>query len=97
MKYVKHNTFKAFFGKFFKPRIDKVISTEASMKDIMAAMWFIKKEIDDIFKEFDTAEMIQEGESLGSVQIPNVGKLAETKQLAISKRDAEELLKELGL
>jgi len=87
MKYVKHQTLANFFNKFFKPRLDRIILYEASDEDLKGVMWSMKKKMDKAIKLFDNAELIHEGEKLGSPKIPHVGDL----------NKAMELLKDLKL
>jgi len=81
MKYVKHQTLASFFNKFFKPRLDKIILYEASDEDLKAVMWNMKKKMDKAIKLFDTAELIDEGEKLGSPKIANVGDISKAMEL----------------
>jgi len=87
MKYVTHKTLATFFNKFFKPRLDRIILYEASDEDLKAVMWSMKRKMDKAIKLFDNAELIQEGEKLGSPKIANVGDM----------KKAMELLKDLKL
>ena len=81
MKYVKHQTLASFFTKFFKPRLDRIILYEASDEDLKAVMWSMKKKMDKAIKLFDTAELIDEGEKLGSPKIANVGDISKAMEL----------------
>ena len=81
MKYVKHQTLASFFNKFFKPRLDRIILYEASDEDLKTVMWSMKKKMDKAIKLFDTAELIDEGEKLGSPKIANVGDISKAMQL----------------
>lgn len=98
LKYVKHQTLASFFTKIFKPRIDKIILKEAAEEDLKLVMWSMKKKMDKAIKLIDTAELINEGENLGSPKIPNIGELGAVKEFSKSdEQKAIELLKELKL
>lgn len=96
MSYVKHQKIAWFIQKFFRKRINDIIKLEAKQEDILNVCCFIKKEIDPIFKEFDYAEMVREGEELGSIKVPNIGKMVETRTLINEQKRAEKILKEMG-
>lgn len=55
-KYVKHKTITAFFFGFFKPRLDNIISKEATEAEIKDIMWQCKKKLDKAFNDFNVVE-----------------------------------------
>ena len=61
-------------------------------------MWANKILMDKAIKLFDKAEMINEGEELGSPIIPDIGELGESKQFTrLDENAAMNLIKELNL
>ena len=98
LKYVKHKTIMSFFTRYFKPRLDSIITTEASQEDIKKVMWANKKLMDKAIKLIDTAELINEGEELGSPIIPNIGELGKSKEFTrLDENAAMNLIRELKL
>ncbi len=98
LKYVKHKTFANFFTRFFIPRINNIIANEATQEDIKKVMWANKRLMDKAIKLIDTAEMINEGEDLGSPIIPDIGELAESKQFTrLDENAAMKLIEDLNL
>lgn len=64
MKYVKHQVIAKFVVGIFKPRIDKIIQNEAPEKELIDAMWEIKKIIDPTLIKLNQVEQVLEGREL---------------------------------
>ena len=98
LKYVKHKTIANFFIRYFKPRLDNIIAVEATTEDIKTVMWANKKLMDKAIKLIDTAELINEGEQLGSPQIADIGELGKAKKFTpLDEKRAMSLLRDLKL
>jgi len=60
MRYVKHKTIATFFLSFFKPRLVKIISSEAPENELVEVMWMVKKDIDPLLAKFQKIEDVLE-------------------------------------
>ena len=81
LKYVKHKTIAEFFIRFYKPRIDKIIMEEASIEDIRAVLWTVKKRVDKLYGMLDTVEQLQESKTDSTIS-KKVMELPEFKALS---------------
>lgn len=64
MKYVKHQTLANFFIRFFKPRIDRIITVEAPESELLDAMYDMKEIIDPVLSKIEQAQTIIKGREL---------------------------------
>ena len=63
-KYVKHKRIASFFSAIFRPRLQKIITEEATEKELLDAMWSIKKKIDKTFSRMNNVEDVLKSREL---------------------------------
>ena len=80
--YVKHQLIFNFFSRFFKPRLDNIISNEIPEEELKKIMWACKGKLDKAFSQLDTVQKIKESQIINDpVMTRNLMKLPDFQKL----------------